>query len=174
MLETARAIKIHVGLPKKFWGECILAATHVINLLPSVVIGWKTPFERLMKRRPDYSHLRVIGCLCYATNSHTKGDKFAPKARTCMLIGYPTGQKAYRVYDLESHRVFVCRDVVFKEGIFPIKEGSKEDSVQTSLPTAVNPLNQGGFNQGEEEEILMNQEGNAEPQNDLIPHEETV
>ena len=76
LIETARAMRIHAGLPKKFWAECVLAATHIINMLPTAILKWKTPFERLMKRKPDYGHLRVIGCLCYASNSHRKGDKF--------------------------------------------------------------------------------------------------
>lgn len=37
MLETARAIRFHSGLPIRFWGDCLLAATHIINLLPSSV-----------------------------------------------------------------------------------------------------------------------------------------
>lgn len=36
---------IHAGLPKKFWDDTILAATHVINLMPTI-LNWKTPFEK--------------------------------------------------------------------------------------------------------------------------------
>ena len=35
LLDTARALKLHAGLPDYLWGECILSATHLINLLPS-------------------------------------------------------------------------------------------------------------------------------------------
>ncbi|KAL2943465.1 Retrovirus-related Pol polyprotein from transposon RE2 [Bienertia sinuspersici] len=73
LLEMARAIRIHEGLPKFLWGECLLAATHIINLLPSVVINWQTPYERLMKQKPSYDHLRIIGCLCYASKDQRKG-----------------------------------------------------------------------------------------------------
>lgn len=83
MAETTRDIKIHATLASKFWGECILVVTHIINLLPSYVLGWKTPYEKLKGKPPDYNLLRVIGCLCYATNAHTRGDKFAPKAKRC-------------------------------------------------------------------------------------------
>lgn len=74
-------MKLHDALPNKLWGECILAATYVINLLPCAVIGCQTPVERLMKKQTDYSLLKVVGCSCYATNFHTIGDKFAPKAK---------------------------------------------------------------------------------------------
>ena len=82
LLETTRAIRFHGSLPKKFWGECILAATHLINLMPS------------------YAHLRVIGCLCFA---HIKSsDKFEPRARKFILLGYPFGQKGYKLFDINS------------------------------------------------------------------------
>jgi len=31
LLDTARAIRFHTGLPKSFWTECVLSATHIIN-----------------------------------------------------------------------------------------------------------------------------------------------
>lgn len=74
-----------------------------------------------MKRKPNYEHLRVTGCLCYVNNQHAGGDQFAPKGSRCMLIGYPSGQKAYKLYDLDNHKIVVSRDVVFQEHVFPFK-----------------------------------------------------
>ncbi|GKD87208.1 retrovirus-related pol polyprotein from transposon TNT 1-94 [Tanacetum coccineum] len=34
LLETARSLRVHANLPIKFWGECILAATFLINKMP--------------------------------------------------------------------------------------------------------------------------------------------
>ena len=38
---------IQESLPRKFWGECILTATHIINRLPTSILNWKTPYEVL-------------------------------------------------------------------------------------------------------------------------------
>ena len=52
LIEIARTLRIYAGLPKYLWGECVKAATHLINLMPSAVIGWETPYERLLKKKP--------------------------------------------------------------------------------------------------------------------------
>ena len=129
LLETARALRIHAGLPKFLWGECILAATHLINLLPSVVINWETPYERWKKKEPSYDHLRIIGCLCYGKSSDRRNDKFEGKGIRSILVGYPYGQKGYKLYDLQKGQTYVSRDVVFKENIFPflLKKGSENE-----------------------------------------------
>ncbi|XP_074299714.1 uncharacterized protein LOC141630869 [Silene latifolia] len=40
LIETARALKIRANLPSKFWGECVLTATYLINKMPSSVLNW--------------------------------------------------------------------------------------------------------------------------------------
>lgn len=47
LLDTARALRLHANFPKKFWGDCILAATYLINRMPMKILAWKTPFELL-------------------------------------------------------------------------------------------------------------------------------
>ncbi|XP_074376643.1 uncharacterized protein LOC141718163 [Apium graveolens] len=136
LFDTARAIRIHANLPTKFWGNCILAATYLIILMPSSVLGWKIPYEVLMKKSASYENLRTIGCLCFAAIKTT--DKLAPRARRCILLGYPYAQKGYKLYDLATHQVFLSRDVIFKEDYFPFKTPVSSPIVPT-LPH-VNPV----------------------------------
>ncbi|KAL9444374.1 hypothetical protein AB3S75_017540 [Citrus x aurantiifolia] len=98
--------------------QCVSTAVHIINRLPTPLLSRQTPFERLYGNLPSYSHIRVFGCLAYATAVHVP-HKFAPRAKRCIFLGYPFGQKAYKLYDLDNHQMFTSRDVVFHETIFP-------------------------------------------------------
>lgn len=104
-------------------------------MLPSSVLAWKTPYEVLFGKTPDYSHMRVLGCLCYSAQK--VGDKFESRARKCVFLGYPFGQKGYKLYDLATNKVILSRDVVFCETVFSFKVNKPIDVVR-SLPL-VNP-----------------------------------
>ncbi|CAL8150570.1 unnamed protein product [Prunus armeniaca] len=129
ILELARALRFQAHLPLRFWAECVLTVVHLINRLPPPLLSQQTPFERLYGKTPSYSHLKVFGCLAYATDVHVP-HKFAPRAKHCVFLGYPVGQKAYKLYDLTTHKFFTSRDIVFHETIFPY----------ASLPSIPTPL----------------------------------
>lgn len=102
-----------------FWGVAILASAYLINRTPTPLLHGKTLYEKLFHQNPNYSHLRVFGCLLFvSTHPHTqKPSKFDPRA-TRIFLGYPYGQKGYRVLDLILKKVFVSRDVTFFEETF--------------------------------------------------------
>ena len=87
ILNVARAVRFQGHLPLTFWGECILAAAHLINKTPSPLLKNKTHSEILFDKPPIFDELRVFGCLCYAHNQQSKRDKFTSRSRKCVFFG---------------------------------------------------------------------------------------
>ncbi|KAK3012143.1 hypothetical protein RJ639_012142 [Escallonia herrerae] len=137
LFEVARALRFQAKLPVRFWGECVLTAAYLINRMPLSVLQNRTPYEVLFGKVPNYDHLRTFGCLCYGHMNGKPHDKFAPRSKSGIFVGYPNGQKGYRIYDLESKVIYSSRDVQFFESIFPFAD--KKDNI-ADLQTCHTPF----------------------------------
>lgn len=60
ILEVIRAVIFQGQIPLKYWVQRVLAATYLINGIPSRVLGDKSPYEKLHRLMPMVSHLRVL------------------------------------------------------------------------------------------------------------------
>ena len=125
------------GLSNDFWAEAVNAAGYLINRSPHTKIGCKTPEEMWSGNPADYSNLRIFGCPAYA---RVKTDKLEPRAVKCILVGYASGVKGYRLWctDQDSPRFIISRDVTFHEDallesrkqVERTEVGSSSDTVQ--------------------------------------------
>ncbi|KAL0415279.1 UNVERIFIED_CONTAM: hypothetical protein Slati_3359800 [Sesamum latifolium] len=88
---------------------------------------------------PSYTNLRVLGCLCYATNTTPHKSKLDTWSFKCIFLGYHSGQKGYRLFNLDSQSYLVSRDVLFYEHVFPY---SSHTAGSSSCPLPVIPVDE--------------------------------
>lgn len=91
-----------------------------MNILPSTKLQNHSPHCLLFGKPPDFSHLRVFGSLWFASTLIAYKTKFQPRARKCVLLGHKESVKGYLLYDLLTNEIFLSRNVVFYETIFPL------------------------------------------------------
>ncbi|RLN09849.1 retrotransposon protein, putative, Ty1-copia subclass [Panicum miliaceum] len=118
-------------MPASYWAEPPATATYLLNRRPCSAVQNRVPYTILYHNAPDYTHLRVFGCLCYPNMTVTTPHKLAPRSTACFFLGYPSSHKGYRCLDLSSRRVIISHHVIFDESCFSF--GSTSQGPPSSL-----------------------------------------
>jgi histone deacetylase 1/2 len=106
-------------MPLKFWDEAFLTTTFLINLLPSKVINFDTPTERLLGASPNYEALHIFGCACWPNLCPYNKRKLSFRSTCCVFLGYSSHHKGVKCLDTSTGHVYISRDIVFDESVFP-------------------------------------------------------
>ena len=119
LIEGVRTMLADSKLPHQFWAEALATMVYLRNRSPTRALEGITPYEAWNGSKPSVDSLRVFGCSAYAHVPKAERRKLDPKTRKCVLLGYGTVQKGYRLYDLHQRKVIHSRDVVFDETSMP-------------------------------------------------------
>ena len=106
-------------LPSSFWCYAFSTATFLVNRLPSSVLGFKSPWEKLFHNTPSLQVLKPFGCACFPFLKPYIDNKFQPKSTQCIFLGYPPLSKGYICYEPQSQKVYITSHVIFHESVFP-------------------------------------------------------
>jgi len=139
LIDLVRSMLHSADIDKKFWAEALQTAVHVRNRVTSRSLPpGITPYHLWMKKTPDLAHLRIFGSDCFYTVPKHKTKKLDPRCRRAVFMGYSTQSKGYKLWDPESRKMIVSRDVTFKTVVTPEPE-------LTEVPSeSVENINRGG------------------------------
>jgi hypothetical protein len=93
LLEAARSMMYHAGMPKEFWAEAVNTAAYTRNRRPTNSLNNATPFECLFNRKPDVSNLKVFGCVAYVHIPNHQRKKRKTNPESACLQDIPMVQK---------------------------------------------------------------------------------
>ncbi|KAJ9560782.1 hypothetical protein OSB04_005942 [Centaurea solstitialis] len=115
LVEAARSMMAHSGVPQSFWAEAVSTACYTQNRTLIVKRTGKTAYEMVEQRKPTIDYFRVFGCKCYVLNDRDDLGKFEPKSDESIFIGYSHNSKAYRVFNKRTRTILESSNVDFSE-----------------------------------------------------------
>lgn len=113
-MEMSRCILYEKNLPKEYWTEAANTAVFLLNKLPTNAINGKTPL-RGMVYKPLIKNLKVFGCFCFTHVLQIKRENLDKKIEHGIFIGYSLISKVYRVFQPNSKKIIISKNVSFME-----------------------------------------------------------
>ena len=125
----ARTMLVQSGLPRSYWGEAVLYATHILNRLPRK--GVPPPFNCALSawRGSDIDNplkpLHPFGCETWALDHKVRPSNVSiPLAEQtgvpCIFLGLQSDKGSYRVISLVHDRLLHTIHVKFNDNSFPV------------------------------------------------------
>ncbi len=116
LVDCVRSLLHTAQLDKTFWAEALNTAVYVRNRVFSRSLPKNiTPYHRWMGKAPDLSYLRVFGSKYLYILPKKQVKKLDPRAKQGLMMGYSNQSKGYKIWDIESSKLVVSRDVSFAE-----------------------------------------------------------
>ncbi|GJU71537.1 retrovirus-related pol polyprotein from transposon TNT 1-94 [Tanacetum coccineum] len=130
LVEVARAMLSTSKLPLFFWAKAIATACYTQNRSLIILGHEKIPYHIINGRKPSLKHLHIFGFTCYITIDGENLNKMKEKGDSCILVGYSTQSKGYRVYNTRTRLIVESIHIKFGE----IKELLKASNYDNSGP----------------------------------------
>ena len=144
LIEAVRTMLAQSGLSQKFWVEAMRNAVSIRNLIPRDKNV--SPHEAILHKSPNFHVFRPFGCLAKVHVRKGGRQKLDSKSTSSVLLS-TIGHRNYRLFDLETGKITVARNVIFSEDVFPAKRENKTDG--NNSDTASHDLSTGSSSDSE-------------------------
>ena len=106
-------------MPLTFWTYAFTTIVYLINHMPTPTLHLSSSFDKLFESPPNYTKLRVFGCLCYPWLHPYSQHKLDYCSTPCAFLSYSSTQSAYICLDLSTSKTYISHHVKFLENTFP-------------------------------------------------------
>lgn len=113
----ARSMLKEMMVSTTLWAEAVATAVHILNRSPSSAVQNITPYEVLKGEKPSVGYFRVFECIAHMLIDSQFRKKLDSKTQRCVFIGYCEETKGYKLFDPESEKVKISRNVCFFEDV---------------------------------------------------------
>jgi len=155
LVEATKAMLYDAELDDSWWGEAIMTATYLRNLLPTGD-RMTTPFEEWKGIRPNLQHLRIFGSECWVQIPKQLRMKLNDHAKKGIFVGYRDTQNTYRV--AMRDKVLTYQDIRFNEtlrenALYPEIRGSTDKESHDSHDKEDRDEEVGDYNEDQDSDI---------------------
>jgi hypothetical protein len=97
------------------WEKATMTAVYVQNRLSHSALGFKTPEEMFIGKKPNVSHLKIFGCPVIIHILKENRNKLESSGKKGIFVGYCEVSKAFKIYILGHRHIEISMDVTFYE-----------------------------------------------------------
>nr|GFB10487.1 hypothetical protein [Tanacetum cinerariifolium] len=137
LVEAARIMLSAAKVPLFFWAEEIATACFTQNHSLVIPRHEKTPYHIINDQKPSVKFFYIFGSLCYIVIDGENLDKMKEKGDTCILLGYSTQSRAYRIFNKRTRVIVETIHVNFDEMPQMASEHVSSDPVPQCQRTAL-------------------------------------
>ena len=102
IVETGLTLLAHAHMPNTYWVDAFNTAVYLINRLPTCVLNYLSPYEKLFQKSPTYDSLQVFGCACFPYLRPCNTNKLQFRSKRYVFLGYSLNHQGYRCFDESS------------------------------------------------------------------------
>ena len=113
IMEHARCMILHTGLPLQFWTDDVDTTVYLINRGPSSSLDGGILEEAWTSKNENYSFLKTFGYEAFVHINKENRTNLEAKSKKCTFIRYGINDFAYHLYDYENHKIIRSRDGIF-------------------------------------------------------------
>ncbi|GJR30655.1 retrovirus-related pol polyprotein from transposon TNT 1-94 [Tanacetum coccineum] len=168
LVEAARTMLSASKLPLSFWAEAVATACYTQNRSIIISTHGKTAYHIINDRKPSIKHLHIFGCICYITRDGENLDKMKEKRDPCVMVGYSTQSKGYRVYNKRTRLIVESIHIKFDEIKEMMSDHNSSDLAPQRQEMSVENVSSGLVPQGQKASDYDNSDP-VPPRQNVVP-----